>query len=128
MNNINCDTLDASASLFVKGGWEQWLGGMAAFLSPVAASGDVASPGWKWPLPFVSPQWIEVLFGRGLSHSNDGVQKFVLWRILSADQAVNWLSEEFILREVLPRLSHSIEMSGVLKGQQWLSNGPVHKV
>eukprot|EP00927_Polykrikos_kofoidii_P035060 TRINITY_DN29636_c0_g1_i1.p1 TRINITY_DN29636_c0_g1~~TRINITY_DN29636_c0_g1_i1.p1 ORF type:complete len:1823 (+),score=281.29 TRINITY_DN29636_c0_g1_i1:83-5470(+) len=112
------DALDASSSHLLKAGWEEWIAGLIGFVGRVASK---VALGLDWPICIVSPAWIQVLMCRGLDHSNDGVQKFVLRRIVAAGQSIDvcagkrvlvtsWLCDEFILVEVLPRLNHNIEM------------------
>ena len=98
-----------SLSHLLKGGWDGWFAGINEFLGHVSAEAKRLD-GWRWPASFISPLWLEVLFCRALAHANDGVQKFVLWRLMASDQSASWLSDSFLLDEVLPRLSQSFDM------------------
>lgn len=105
------DTLQEYSSHLLKAGWAPQVERMMRFLGILREAPVASAPGFKgWPPALLSPQWLEVLFAHALAHDNDTVQKFVVGQLVTLDQGTACLSDAFVLHELLPRLSQSIDI------------------
>lgn len=100
------DTLEDYSSHLLKSSWQALITRLMSFLARLRDSNIIGS---SLPPVIPSPGWLEVFLVRALDHDNDSVQKFALGQLMCLDQRAACLSESFILEEILPRFSHSID-------------------
>ncbi|CAK0903124.1 unnamed protein product [Prorocentrum cordatum] len=101
-------SIEEYSSHLLKAGWEALVGRLMQFFRSLNQS--CFSDPAQLPPALPGPQWFEVFLSRALDHGNDSVQKFVLGQLIALDQGSARLSESFILEEMLPQFSHSIDV------------------
>eukprot|EP00434_Breviolum_minutum_P041127 symbB.v1.2.036582.t1/scaffold5198.1/size29900/2 len=97
------DTLEDYSSHLIKASWDALSSRLMQYLSDLPKRSGVRPP------VVFSSFWLEAFLIRALDHDNDSVQKFVLGQLMCLDQRSASLSEDFILREVIPRFGHGID-------------------